>query len=66
MRQNAFLRNTKPIQLSINETYFLREGGDSLQGTIWGGGEIVNMIPHFLKTHFPADAIQSTKKTNFA
>ena len=41
MRQNTFLRNTKPIQLTINEMCFYR-GLDSLQGTI--GGQIVNMI----------------------
>ena len=35
MRQNTFLRNTKPIQLSINQMCFYGGGGG--QGTIGGG-----------------------------
>ena len=44
MRQNTFVRNTKPIQLSINEMCFYK-GGFFIR--YHRGGGIVNMIHNF-------------------
>ena len=61
MRQNTFLRNTKPIQLSMNEMYFYRGVGERFFTRYRrGGGEQFSINEMYFYRGGGGDFLQGT------